>query len=630
MISKLKKTNEIIAYDDIVFGNSIKHIGDLCFSVFLYQGIYRIKQEISNYAYTNDCYMAVCDMEGNNIAYSYGIGNPFIQVGIEPLNENEYGVSLQISKSGIYVIHSNFHKIAGDVTKTITITKEESSSSSESPGDVIPFSENNVENYHKFNSFDLQGIYGKINDYSINEWDEIPLKNDEKIFVSSNDTTDNNFPINNMIDGENSTYTLFSAIRNTKYIGMEDDEISEKESVSILFSFPKQENVCYVMIDHIADMDLSRFRWYLVLSGSNDKKTWTKINTVYPGFKQKIREGCNAERDSMEAHSLYIVDDLNKQFDMSPIKTIVEETETIENEGIEEQTKKVEKWVIEDSEIIHVPHNPKYLINFHNDNSYKYYRLDFKAMRTDYEEQSVISHSFKIIHLKCFSKKSNNSPVARFPLITNTRDVNDWVNYDATSISFLEIKGKQCAMFASDFNSDIMLPKFFLANEFEGLTISLFFYVPSDVLNDYDKHVLVSKHFWDIGFFQEQETQNVSLFSNLVLDGENYDVQLKNSHEILMEDFCDRWHHVCFTFGNGIFSLYLDSELVGKFFCNRKMKYVINNIDFYNIYVGCEMQEGDAGSSFLIHRFNGYMRELTFYKKALLKHQIRQIYLKGI
>lgn len=586
MISKLKKTNEIPTYSDVALNNFIVHAGNLCFSVFLIKGIYNIKQKISNDVYKDDCYIVIRDINGKNIAFNYGIGN-------------EDGFSLQILENGIYLIYSNFRNNINAI-KTIIINP--------SP---LSFSENNTEDHYKFNSFNLQEIYGKTDNYSMNEWEEIQLKNEETNFLTSNDVPDNRYPINNMIDGNDGTYTVFSAIENTTY-----NEVSEKDNINIMFSFPNKTNICYIMIDHITESEeFKKFRWNLVLSGSDDKKTWKKINTIYPGFKHKVIEENNISQE--DNHSLYVVDDLNEQFDMVPISTN-DEYGTTQN------------WVIVDTNIIYNPLNQRYLFNFRNDNSYKYYQLDFKAIKNDYEEQSKINHSFKIRHLKCFSKNSKNSPIAKFIFSKNANESNNWVNFDATSISFSEIENKQCAEFSNLLNSHIRFSKLFLSNKMDGLTVSLFFYIPLEKMNDYEKHIFVSKHYWDIGFFNNEVSEKISLFSHLCFDGlNNDDIILENIFEISKEEFCNKWHHVSFTFKNGIFLMYFDSELVSKSLYDGEIKYIKDNNIFYNTYVGCEIQN-EENSNALIHFFNGYIRELAFYKEALLKQQIRQIYLKGI
>ena len=626
MIYSLSKKG-IKNFAEVARDGMVKHYGDLCFSIRLNKGTYCIRQ------YVDGTLNEVIPHEFPIVIYSEE--NP----SFEPIywyDFLEHEIILDEDrkwKEGNYIVCSgNKNTTCAKIVsfcekKTIIIAEGSSSSgyewdsslssefsdssesgesSSESAMSVITrtetlkvplnsdtFNDKFVGENHKLNSFSKNDFCDRNKDSQIlDEWTEIPLRLNDAIYVSSNDVSDFRYSIYNTLE-DNDSYAMFDRV-SEHYV----DYDSTKRTVSINFSFPQKQNLSFLMIDLCCDdqagSDGKNFMYLefsFSLYGSDTNSDWKLIDNAYPNMKKTVP---NNNRIREEQHSLYLVN----------------------NEHVSASFE------------IKNPLNPRLLLDFNNTDNYKCYRLDIStpfinSRRYNYAKTT----DFKIRRIKCFSYEHENAPVARFPLQEDTNEINGWVNHTDFNVDFIELQGGWCAKFNRLLNSHIELPRLFFAQNIDEFTISFFMMV--DYNADTGTSILFDRSGSD-GFYIQMTAENDNVtIESLFNIGEN---KVTVSATFTRNEFFDVWNHIAITFDKEKLNLYVNGEVRDEVyvygdcrFChlikqnNQEDEY----FDLSNMYIA-RNEFGVLGEY-----FNGYMKEITFYKKALIKNQIHQIYLKG-
>lgn len=559
-------SHNIKSFSELQLDGKVKHSMNMCFSVYLKENI---EYRI------NDNY----NSGGQSNGY-YVIKNDNINV--------IYNGRFECPESGIYTIYSMFlNGIKG--MKTTSISPQPDS-----------FNEKNVQDFHKLNSQFLGDFCGTSDILDFDNPGEIELVNGTDYYVNSANTSDFRYPIYNVVNDNSDGYAIFDRIYQSYA-----DRDSQRELAAINFSFPDKENIRYMMIDFaMEDMEMEVFHFYFNLYGSNYSGKWVLLKRIYPDFIDSINwEYIESES---EQNSLYVVDN------------------SLSNPS--------------EQSICNLP-CPRYLLDFENTDYYKNYRLELSSIRSNDNIGYIDSKSvqFKVNQIRCFSKNFENYPIARFPLQENCMEQNNWVNQENLSVAFQKVDEKKCAYFSELIYSQIFLPRLFFSN-MRAFTISLFVFVRnSDMENGSEKGIL-SKGYgfgYEIKLVRgntngdiQQENTKTQVIAGLYTD------RFENICEFSISDesFYDLWHQIAVTFDGTAFCLYFDGDLKDRIYTSGNVDYSIkssqNNkqIYFEKMLIGGMVNDNGGISNF----FQGYIREITFYKKALLNNQIRQIYTKEI
>lgn len=574
MISLLKNNNENNYFDMIGTDGLLNHSGKISFYIFFNANeeyvIQTILRNKTNSNVDNKSFIIIYD-ENDNIVKKH--------TGLEDF-------TFSFETSGRYKIISGFNEY--NAVKSLKII-----------GDSSNFLEMNYKDSFRLNNISLSDINREAEQQE-GMLNEISLKNEtaNKVYISSEDTVDTNHPLINVLNSDIKSYALFKMIyAPDSYSGR------GKDSVSVKFSFPKKENVCLVLLDFAFDIDVDveyeeelyyelwgfpRFSYCLNLYGSNNDLNWEQVGTIYPEYKHYIDE--RQVYDKFEEHTLFLTENTDKSDEYGGIRN---------------------------------PYNPRLLVDFKNKNFYKYYKLELKALKINYDYDVSSELSFQISGLKCYPYKQSNAPIAYFPLTENTNEINGFVKNETIGTKFKTIENKQCLQFNDISKSYVSFPYMFLSQDISEFTASLFVYKPNDT-NDSLQYIMskLENSGWGISLKNEGETTTLSV--ELYVDG----FLTTCNTNVPKNQFCDKWNHLAFTFDKNVLCFYVNGEMVSKTYTSGNITtgtYSYSTKYYYRLYFGCE-NKNNGQSNF----FSGYMREITFYKSALIKRQIKQIYKKGI